>query len=71
VDNLFVFTIIMSTYAVPREHQQRVLLIGIVMALGRGIFIALGAAAINTPPSPACGAPGARRLPRGRRNTLL
>jgi tellurite resistance protein TerC len=49
VDNLFVFTIIMSSFAVPREHQPKVLLIGILMALGmRGIFIALGAAAINT-----------------------
>jgi tellurite resistance protein TerC len=49
VDNLFVFTIIMGSFAVPREHQQKVLLIGILMALGmRGIFIALGAAAINT-----------------------
>ena len=33
VDNLFVFTIIMSSFAVPREHQQKVLLIGILMAL--------------------------------------
>jgi tellurite resistance protein TerC len=49
VDNLFVFTLIMATFAVPREHQQKVLLIGILMALGmRGIFIALGAAAIST-----------------------
>lgn len=49
VDNLFVFVIIMSTFAVPREHQQKVLLIGIVMALVmRGAFIAVGAAAINT-----------------------
>jgi tellurite resistance protein TerC len=49
VDNLFVFVIIMSTFAVPREYQQKVLLIGIVMALVmRGIFIAVGAAAINT-----------------------
>lgn len=49
VDNLFVFTIIMSSFAVPREHQPKVLLIGILMALAlRGIFIALGAAAINT-----------------------
>ena len=48
VDNLFVFTIIMSSFAVPREHQQKVLLIGILMALVmRAIFIALGAAAIN------------------------
>ncbi|MGW4478415.1 TerC family protein [Rhodococcus triatomae] len=49
VDNLFVFVIIMSSFAVPREYQQKVLLIGIVMALVlRGIFIAVGAAAINT-----------------------
>ncbi|WP_299565852.1 TerC family protein [uncultured Mycolicibacterium sp.] len=49
VDNLFVFTIIMGGFAVPREHQQKVLLIGILMALGmRAVFIALGAAAINT-----------------------
>ena len=49
VDNLFVFVIIMSTFAVPREYQQKVLLIGIVMALVmRGVFIAVGAAAINT-----------------------
>src|SRR5215212_3745222 len=48
VDNLFVFTIIMGSFAVPREQQQKVLLIGILMALGmRGVFIALGAAAIN------------------------
>jgi tellurite resistance protein TerC len=49
VDNLFVFAIIMSTFAVPRENQQKVLLIGIVMALGmRAIFIVVGAAAIDT-----------------------
>lgn len=49
VDNLFVFVIIMASFQVPREFQQKVLLIGIVMALGmRGIFIAFGAAAINT-----------------------
>ncbi|MEV0946347.1 TerC family protein [Rhodococcus sp. NPDC049939] len=48
IDNLFVFVIIMATFSVPREYQQKVLLIGIVMALVmRGIFIALGAAAIN------------------------
>lgn len=45
VDNLFVFVIIMSTFAVPLEHQQRVLTFGIIMALVlRAIFIALGAA---------------------------
>jgi tellurite resistance protein TerC len=45
VDNLFVFVIIMSTFAVPAQYQQRVLTFGIIMALVlRAIFIALGAA---------------------------
>ena len=48
VDNLFVFLILMSTFAVPRIYQQKVLLIGIVLALVmRGAFIAVGAAAID------------------------
>jgi tellurite resistance protein TerC len=48
VDNLFVFVIIMSRFAVPRAYQQKVLLIGIVLALVmRGIFIAAGAALIS------------------------
>ncbi|MBW5801344.1 TerC family protein [Halomonas elongata] len=48
VDNLFVFVIIMSKFAVPRIHQQKALLIGIVIALVmRGVFIAVGAAAIH------------------------
>ncbi|MFD6392387.1 TerC family protein [Nocardia sp. NPDC060259] len=48
VDNLFIFLIIMSTFAVPRIYQQKVLLIGIVLALVmRGAFIAVGAAAIS------------------------
>ncbi|WP_438766486.1 TerC family protein [Kushneria sp. TE3] len=48
VDNLFVFAIIMAKFAVPRIYQQKALLIGIIMALVmRGIFIAVGAAAIN------------------------
>ncbi len=47
VDNLFIFLIIMQKFAVPRQYQQRVLLIGIVIALlMRGLFIALGAAAL-------------------------
>lgn len=47
VDNLFIFLIIMTSFRVPREYQQKVLLIGVVMALiMRGIFIALGAAVI-------------------------
>ena len=45
VDNLFLFVIIMSTFGVPREHQHRALLWGIVIALIlRGVFIAIGAA---------------------------
>jgi tellurite resistance protein TerC len=48
VDNLFVFVLIMSRFAVPRDYRQKVLLIGIVLALVlRGIFIALGAEAIS------------------------
>jgi tellurite resistance protein TerC len=48
VDNLFVFVIIMSRFAVPRRYQQKVLLIGIVLALVmRGIFIAAGAALVS------------------------
>ncbi|MEO8246212.1 MAG: TerC/Alx family metal homeostasis membrane protein [Chloroflexota bacterium] len=48
VDNLFVFVIIMSTFAVPRQHQQKVLIIGIVLALVlRVIFIVLGAALLE------------------------
>jgi len=47
VDNLFVFVIIMGNFAVPRQFQQKVLLIGIVLALVmRGAFIAAGAALI-------------------------
>ncbi len=45
VDNLFVFLLLLSSFAVPRELQQRVLLIGVAGALVlRGVFIALGAA---------------------------
>jgi tellurite resistance protein TerC len=48
VDNLFIFIIIMTRLQVPRQYQQTALLIGIVIALVmRGIFIAVGAAAIN------------------------
>jgi tellurite resistance protein TerC len=48
VDNLFVFVIIMATFAVPAEHQQRVLTFGIIAALVlRAIFIALGAALLS------------------------
>lgn len=45
VDNLFVFVVIMTSFAVPAEHQQKVLIVGIVLALVlRVIFIVLGAA---------------------------
>ncbi|MBB4907821.1 TerC family protein [Actinophytocola algeriensis] len=48
VDNLFVFVIIMSSFAVPREYRQKVLSIGIVIALVmRGIFILVGYEAIT------------------------
>ena len=48
IDNLFIFVIIMASFKVPKEYQQKVLLIGIAMALVmRGAFIAVGAAAIN------------------------
>ena len=48
VDNLFVFLIVMAKFGVPEKLQQTALMVGIVIALGlRGIFIALGAAAIN------------------------
>jgi tellurite resistance protein TerC len=47
VDNLFVFVLIMSSFAVPKEHQQKVLSIGIILALAlRGVFIAVGAEAV-------------------------
>lgn len=48
VDNLFVFMVIMSSFAVPKEHQHRVLLVGIAIALVlRAILILIGAAAIH------------------------
>ncbi len=49
VDNLFVFLIIMGSFAVPRVDQQKVLLFGIVFALiARAVFIALGKAMIES-----------------------
>jgi tellurite resistance protein TerC len=48
VDNLFVFVLIMATFAVPRDVQQKVLLFGITFALAlRTVFILVGAAAIE------------------------
>ena len=47
IDNLFVFVLIMSTFAVPKKYQQQILMIGILLAIVfRGIFILLGAALI-------------------------
>lgn len=44
VDNLFVFLVIMTSFAVPAVLQHRVLLVGIVIALVlRGIMILVGA----------------------------
>ncbi|WP_406833237.1 TerC family protein [Pedococcus sp. KACC 23699] len=48
VDNLFIFLLIMARFGVPEKLQQSALLIGIIIAIIlRGIFIAVGAAAIN------------------------
>jgi tellurite resistance protein TerC len=48
VDNLFVFVIILAQFAVPSAYHQRVLLIGVILALVlRAIFIAVGAAALQ------------------------
>lgn len=48
VDNLFVFLLIMTAFAVPKAFQHRVLLVGILIALVmRGGFILAGAAVIE------------------------
>jgi len=48
VDNLFIFILILARFKIDKKKQQLVLLAGIAMALVlRGIFIALGAAAID------------------------
>jgi tellurite resistance protein TerC len=47
VDNLFVFIIILAQFKVPSIYHQRVLMIGVLLALVlRAIFIAIGAAAL-------------------------
>ncbi|MFJ1746900.1 TerC family protein [Streptomyces sp. NPDC088116] len=49
VDNLFVFILIMAKFSVPSHLQQRVLLIGVLIALVlRAAFIAAGAAIISS-----------------------
>ncbi|NTW41665.1 MAG: tellurium resistance protein TerC, partial [Cellulomonadaceae bacterium] len=47
VDNVFVWAILLSYFAVPREYQHRVLFLGVVGALiFRGAFIAAGSVLI-------------------------
>ena len=47
VDNVFIWAIIFTYFAVPREYQHRVLFLGVLGALVfRGIFIAAGSAII-------------------------
>ncbi|SFY50711.1 TerC family protein [Streptomyces sp. F-1] len=49
VDNLFVFVLIMTKFAVPALYQRRVLLIGVLIALVlRAVFIAAGAAIVTS-----------------------
>ncbi len=49
VDNLFVFLLIMANFRVPERLQQSALMVGIIIAIIlRGLFIALGAAVINS-----------------------
>ena len=48
VDNIFVFVVVLSYFAVPAAYQHRVLFFGILGALVfRAIFIALGAALLR------------------------
>jgi len=65
IDNLFVFVLIMASFGVPRELQQKVLLFGITFALIlRTVFIVVGAAAIVTTTSVNSWTP--RTTPRSR-----
>ena len=49
VDNLFVFLLIMANFRVPERLQQSALMVGIIIAIIlRALFIALGAAVINS-----------------------
>ena len=48
IDNLFIFILILARFKIDKTKQQLVLLVGIILALVlRGIFIALGSAAIS------------------------
>jgi tellurite resistance protein TerC len=47
IDNLFIFVIILAQFAVPSMNHQRVLLIGVILALiFRAVFIAIGSVAL-------------------------
>ncbi|MFY4718041.1 TerC family protein [Streptomyces sp. LaBMicrA B280] len=49
VDNLFIFVLIMTKFAVPALYQRRVLLVGVLIALVlRAVFIAAGAAIVTS-----------------------
>jgi tellurite resistance protein TerC len=48
VDNVFIWAIIFSSFAVPKKYQSRVLILGVLGALVfRGIFIGAGAAILE------------------------
>jgi tellurite resistance protein TerC len=48
LDNLFIFVLLIGHSAVPEREHSRILMLGVVMALGlRGIFIAVGASALS------------------------
>ena len=48
VDNVFVWLIILTYFAVPAQYQHRVLFLGIVVAIVmRGLFIAIGITLLN------------------------
>ncbi len=48
LDNVFVFIVVFSTFAIPRIYQHRILFWGVFGALlMRGVFIGLGAAAVQ------------------------
>ncbi|WP_130866373.1 TerC family protein [Acidipropionibacterium timonense] len=49
VDNLFLFLVIMTSFKVPRENQQKVLMVGVAFSLlARGGLIALGAGLVDS-----------------------
>lgn len=49
VDNVFIFAMVFSAFAVPREYQHRVLFLGVLGALVmRAVLIAAGAAVLDS-----------------------